>query len=114
MPTLVADEDVRAVVSRCQDSPGAAVYVLPLAWTGLLLGVAAVCWGGRQLVTAARRKALRVGLAHAALCAVLPVAAVAAPLQYALAQTAAHDTGYQHNRCFGQGQAVTLSTEWTV
>ncbi|MET8628482.1 hypothetical protein ABZW30_32860 [Kitasatospora sp. NPDC004669] len=111
---MVADEDVRAVVSRCQDSPGAAVYVLPLAWAGLLLGVAAVCWGCWQLVTAARRKALRVGLGHAALCVLLPVAAVAAPLQYALAQTAAHDTGHQRSSCFGQGQARTLSTEWTV
>lgn len=102
------------MVSRCQDSPGAAVYVLPLAWAGLLLGVAAVCWGGWQLVTAVRRKALRVGLGHALLCAVLPVAVIAAPFQYVLAQIAAHDTGYQHNRCFGKGQARTLSTEWTV
>lgn len=117
VPTLIADDDVRALVSRCQDSPGAAAYVLPLAWAGLVLGVVSVVWGGRQLVAAGRRKALRTGLGQLALWVVLPVAAVAVPFQYALAQTAAHDSGYQHSRCFGLGQGadgVGSSTEWTA
>jgi hypothetical protein len=101
VPTLLADGDVRALVSRCRDSPGAPVYVLPLAWLGLLSGIGAVCWGGRQLVAARRRSAVRIGLGYVALCVVLPVAVLATPVQYALTRTAAHDTGQQRSSCFG-------------
>ncbi|MFG2848803.1 hypothetical protein ACGF12_37480 [Kitasatospora sp. NPDC048296] len=101
VPTLLADDDVRALVSRCRDSAGAPVYVLPLAWLGLLSGIGAVCWGGWQLVTARRRSVVRTGLGHLALCAVLPVAVLATPVQYALTRTAVHDTGQQRSSCFG-------------
>ncbi|MER7673052.1 hypothetical protein ABTY61_31980 [Kitasatospora sp. NPDC096128] len=117
---MFADDGVRALVSNCRDSPGTAVYVLPLAWAGLVLGVVAVCWGGWQLVAAGRRKELRIGLRQVALCVVLPVAVVAVPLQYALAQTAVRDSGYRHSSCFGLGQlgqgadGVGSSTEWTA
>ncbi|MEU9040434.1 MULTISPECIES: hypothetical protein [unclassified Kitasatospora] len=108
VPTVLADDEIHGLVSRCHDSPGAPAHVLPLAWVGLVLGIGAVCWGGRQLVTAAGRKARRLGpglgLGHALLCVLLPVAAIGVPLQYALAQTAAHDTGAQRSTCFGQGR----------
>ncbi|KJS54430.1 hypothetical protein VM98_19085 [Streptomyces rubellomurinus subsp. indigoferus] len=105
VPTLVADDDVRALVSTCHDSPGAAVYVLPLAWAGVALGVGAVCWGGWQLATGLRHQAKRrSGLGRALLCLVLPVAALAVPVQYALVRTAAHDTGTRHSTCFGLGR----------
>ncbi|MGW3074292.1 MULTISPECIES: hypothetical protein [unclassified Kitasatospora] len=104
VPTLLADGDIHALVSRCQDSPGAPAHVLPLAWAGLVLGIGTVCWGGWQLVTAVRRRTFRIGLGHALLCVLLPVAAIGVPFQYALAQTAAHDTGTQRSACFGQGR----------
>ncbi|MFD8750362.1 hypothetical protein ACFV0O_05175 [Kitasatospora sp. NPDC059577] len=104
VPALLADGTIQGLVSRCHDSPGAPAPVLPLAWAGLALGIAAVCWGGGQLVVAVRRKALRIGAGHALLCVLLPVAVIGVPLQYALAQTAAHDTGVQHSTCFGQGR----------
>ncbi|MGA5817532.1 hypothetical protein ACPC54_06690 [Kitasatospora sp. NPDC094028] len=101
VPTLIADDDVRALVSTCHDSPGAAVYVLPLAWAGLALGVGALCWGGWQLATGLWRRTRPFGLGRALLCVVLPVAALAVPVQYALVGTAAHDTGTRHSTCFG-------------
>lgn len=102
VPTLLADGDIHDLVSHCQDSPGAPAHVLPLAWAGLVLAVGAVGWGGWQLVTAVRRRTFRIGLGHALLCALLPLAAIGVPFQYALAQTAVHDTGTQRSTCFGQ------------
>ncbi|WP_316524564.1 hypothetical protein [Kitasatospora brasiliensis] len=114
VPTLAADDGIRRLVSRCQDSPGAPAHVLPLAWAGLVLGVVAVCWGGWQLATAVRRKALRLSLGHALLCLLLPVAAIGVPFQYALAQTAAHDTGAQRSSCFGLGRLTGPADQATV
>ncbi|MFI6850381.1 hypothetical protein OG535_30065 [Kitasatospora sp. NBC_00085] len=109
VPTLAADDNVRALVSRCQDSPGAAAYVLPLAWAGLALGVGALCWGSWQVVTVLRKKALRLSLGHGLLCVLLPAAAIGVPFQYALARTAAHDTGPQRSSCFGHDRlTITL------
>lgn len=112
VPPVIADGDVHALVSRCHDSPGAPAYVLPLAWAGLALGVGALCWGSWQVFTAVRRKALQLTLGHGLLCVLLPAAAIGLPFQYALAQTAAHDTGPQRSSCFGSGPlTVTLSDE---
>jgi hypothetical protein len=109
-PAFLADDDVRALVSRCHDSPGAPVYVLPLAWVGLVLGIVAFCWGGWQVVTVLRRKTLRLSPGHAVLCAVLPLAVVAVPFQMAGVQTAAHDTGPQRSACFGSARpAITFA-----
>ncbi|MFI6155124.1 hypothetical protein ACIBCA_20815 [Kitasatospora sp. NPDC051170] len=102
-PTLVADADIHELVSRCLDSPGAPAYVLPLSRAGLALAVVAVCWGSRQLVTGVRSRTLRLSLGHALLCAVLPVAVIGVPVQYALTQTAAHDTGPRPSPCIGHG-----------
>lgn len=101
LPTLAADDDVHALVSRCHDSPGAPGYVLPLAWAGLTLGVGALCWGGRQVVVAYRRRSARARPVHLLLLVLLPAVAVGLPFQYALAQTAVHDTGRQRSSCFG-------------
>ncbi|WP_030055159.1 MULTISPECIES: hypothetical protein [Streptomyces] len=114
VPTLAADDSIHGLVSRCHDSPGAPAHVLPLAWAGLVLGVGAVVWGGWQLVTAVRRRTFRLGLGHALVCVLLPVAAIGVPLQYALAQTAAHDTGAQRSTCFGLGGTTGATDPATV
>ncbi|MER7751130.1 hypothetical protein [Kitasatospora sp. NPDC097643] len=113
VPTFVADEDVRALVSRCHNSPGAPAYVLPLAWVGVVLGLGAVGWGGWQVVTTARRNALGVG--GILLCAALPVMALGLLVQAAGIQTAADRTGPQRHTCAGQpplrtGPAAAVAT----
>lgn len=103
VPTIAADDTVRQLASRCRPGPGAGAYVVPLAWAGLALGVVAVCWGGWQLAVLLRRKALRLGLGHAALlCVVLPLAAIGVPVQYALVGTASLDSGAHRSVCSGE------------
>ncbi|MFJ9691167.1 hypothetical protein [Kitasatospora sp. NPDC101183] len=105
VPTVVADDRLRRVLSDCRPGPGAAPYVLPLAWAGLALGVVAVCWGGWQLATVLRRGALRFGAGHAVLlCVVLPVAVIGVPVQYALVGTASLDSGPHRQPCVGLGE----------
>ncbi|GAA2270812.1 MULTISPECIES: hypothetical protein [Kitasatospora] len=106
VPVTLADDDIRDVVSQCHDSPGAPFYVLPLAWAGLVLGIAAICLGGWQLVTVLRDKSRRLGPGHALLCAVLPLAVVAALVQAVAVQVATHDTGPQRNHCAGSARLI--------
>ncbi|MDH6139258.1 MULTISPECIES: hypothetical protein [Kitasatospora] len=111
VPTLLADDDIGALLRKCQDSPGAPGYVLPLAWAGLVLGIAAVCWGGWQLVAVMRAKSHRPSGGHALLYAVLPVAVIAALLQAAVLQTAVKDSHPRPSPCFGSAR---LATDWTA
>ncbi|TQF06127.1 hypothetical protein E6W39_32795 [Kitasatospora acidiphila] len=111
VPTLLADDDIGALLRKCQNSPGAPGYVLPLAWAGLVLGIGAVGWGGWQLVAVMRAKSRQFSGGHALLYAVLPVAAIAALLQTAVLQTAIKDSHPRPSPCFGSAR---LATDWTA
>ncbi|WP_327070238.1 hypothetical protein [Kitasatospora sp. NBC_01302] len=107
VPTILADDDMGALLRTCRDSPGAPAYVLPLAWAGLLLGVAAAGWSAWQLATVLRGKSRRLSTGHALLHAVLPLAVIGVLLQAAVLQTAVKDSHPRPSPCFGSARLAT-------
>ncbi|GAA1110522.1 hypothetical protein [Kitasatospora arboriphila] len=104
VPAFTSDSAVRAVVSRCHDSPGAPWYVLPLAWTALAAGATAALWGGWLLAVVFRARSHPVGAGHALLCAMLPLAVAGVLFQAEGVRTADLRTGHQDSACSGLGR----------
>ncbi|MFC8716324.1 hypothetical protein [Kitasatospora sp. NPDC057198] len=100
-PAVQSSDSVRELMERCLDGPGTPAYVLLLAWGGLVLNAAAICWAALLTVRTLRERDRPVGPGGFLLFAALPAALLAAVLQYGLLEDARAHSGPQRSPCEG-------------